>query len=346
MIDTVKEGRKPGFKFALFAIFFASLVIMLGAFTRLVDAGLGCPDWPGCYGHILWPETEQEVAAANQKFPDMPVEHDKTWPEQVHRLFASSLGLLCIAMVFIAIKQRKLGRDAYPLRLPLLLLGVVILQGLFGMWTVTLKLWPQVVTAHLLGGFTTIALFTLLAFRLSGSYWHPDALQAEKLKRLRPILVIAFIAIVCQIALGGWTTSNYAALACPDFPTCQTRWVPSMDFAEGFDFMQTIGPNYLGGIMDSDARTAIHFSHRVGAIVVTLAVALLVVRLHQTGYGGARAWSKILLAVLVLQLALGVSNIIFALPLAVAVAHNAVGAGLLLVMVGLSHRLFTVKSEQ
>ena len=343
MNDISKTAPRPGYKFALFAIFFASLVIMLGAFTRLVDAGLGCPDWPGCYGHILWPETEQEVAAANEKFPDMPVEHDKTWPEQVHRLFASSLGLLCIGMVFIAVRQRKLGDSTYPLKLPVTLLAVVILQGLFGMWTVTLKLWPQVVTLHLLGGFTTISLFALLAFRLSGRYWQPGSVQLPAVNGLNTVLIVAFVGVVCQIALGGWTTSNYAALACPDFPTCQTRWVPDMDFAEGFNIGQTIGPNYLGGIMDSDARTAIHFSHRVGAMVVTSLVLLLAVRLHRTGFAPARDWSKLLVSVLFLQLLLGISNIIFALPLGVAVAHNAVGAVLLLVMVGLSHRIRTAR---
>ena len=346
MSDIALEGRKPGFKFALFAIIFASLVIMLGAFTRLVDAGLGCPDWPGCYGHILWPDTEAEVAAANAKFPDMPVEHDKTWPEQVHRIFAGSLGLLCIAMVVIAVRQRRQGNTSFPMKLPLLILAMVIVQGIFGMWTVTLKLWPKVVTLHLLGGFTTIALFTLLAFRLAGRYWRAEHDSTAAIKRLKPLLAVAFFAVVVQIALGGWTTSNYAALACPDFPTCQTRWIPDMDFAEGFNIWQTIGPNYLGGIMDSDARTAIHFSHRVGAIIVTVVVLLLVFKLHRTRFAPAQAWSKILLGVLLLQLGLGVSNIIFALPLGVAVAHNAVGAALLLVMVGLSHRMATVRVNQ
>ncbi len=332
---------RPGFYFVLFSIFFAACVIMLGAFTRLVDAGLGCPDWPVCYGHILWPETAEEVAIANAKFPDMPVEHDKTWPEQVHRIFASSLGLLCIILVGYAVRQRR-SDSAYPLKLPSLLLVMVIIQGLFGMWTVTLKLWPQVVTAHLLGGFATLSLLTLLAFRLSNRYWTDlDLEQLMRLKSLKVISVIVLVIVVGQIALGGWTTSNYAALACPDFPLCQTQWWPPMNFSEGFNIGQTIGPNYLGGIMDSAARTAIHFSHRIGAILVTVAVLLLVVRLWQTGFVQAQKWAKWLAAVLLVQLALGISNVVFALPLAVAVAHNAIGAVLLVSMVGLCHRVFT-----
>ena len=338
------QVAKPGFRFVLFSILFAACVIMLGAFTRLVDAGLGCPDWPVCYGHILWPETEAEVAAANAKFPDMPVEHDKTWPEQVHRIFASSLGLFCIALVVIAFRQRKMDKS-YPFKLPLLLLAMVIVQGLFGMWTVTLKLWPQVVTAHLLGGFATLSLLTLLAFRLSNSVWVDlDLDQIMRLKSLRSLAVIVLCVVVFQIALGGWTTSNYAALACPDFPQCQSQWWPNMDFAAGFNIAQTIGPNYLGGIMDSSARTAIHLSHRVGAILVCIAIVLLVIRLWQTGYPGAKKWAKWLVAVLCAQLVLGICNVLLALPLTVAVAHNAIGALLLVSLVGLCHRIYTTGS--
>lgn len=332
---------KPGFRFALFSILFAAVVIMLGAFTRLVDAGLGCPDWPVCYGHILWPETAEEVAAANAKFPGTPVEHDKTWPEQVHRLFASALGVFCIALVAIAFRQRRQDSD-YPFKLPILLLIMVIVQGLFGMWTVTLKLWPQVVTAHLLGGFATLSLLTLLAFRLSNRYWsNLDLDQVMCLAAIKKLTVLVLVAVIIQIALGGWTTSNYAALACPDFPLCQSKVWPVMDFAAGFDVTQAVGPNYLGGIMDSAARTSIHFTHRVGALVVTVAVVFLVVRLWQTGYSPAQNWAKWLALVLFAQLALGVSNVVFALPLGVAVAHNAIGALLLISVVSLCHRVFT-----
>ncbi len=338
--------RKPGFKLAVFATGFAVVVIVLGAFTRLVDAGLGCPDWPVCYGHILWPMDDHDVAIANAAFPNTPVEHSKTWPEQVHRLFASSLGILCIGLVVIAWRVRYGQSDrSMPFKLPLFLLALVILQGMFGMWTVTLKLWPQVVTAHLMGGFTTLSLLFLLSFRLNNSHWRISPEMMRSLQSVKPLLVLALLVVIAQILLGGWTTSNYAALACPDFPTCQSRWIPAMDFVAGFNITQDIGPNYLGGVLDSSARTAIHFSHRVGAIVVTIAVSLLVWQLLSISVPSARRWARFLLVILLIQLSLGVSNVLWSLPLAVAVAHNAVGSLLLLILVGLSHRVYTVRVE-
>lgn len=334
----------PGFSLAISATLLAVCVVMLGAFTRLVDAGLGCPDWPVCYGHVLWPMDQQEIIQANNLFPDTPVEKDKTWPEQVHRLFASSLGLLCIAILSTALFQRfKRANKAYPIKLPALLLALVILQGMFGMWTVTLKLWPQVVTAHLLGGFSTLSLLALLSLRLYGGHWQVSYLQRQKLEAVKPLLLFALLLIVGQIALGGWTSSNYAALACPDFPRCQNSWWPTMNFNQGFDIAQTIGPNYLGGLLDSAARTAIHFGHRIGALLVTLTTLLLIYRLLKVGNRLVGRWAKLLLLVLVLQLGLGISNVIFALPLLIAVVHNAVGALLMLIMVCLCQRIFTVK---
>ncbi|NNL57610.1 MAG: COX15/CtaA family protein [Pseudomonadales bacterium] len=341
-----KSRRKPGYRFAAGATAFAMCVVMLGAFTRLVDAGLGCPDWPVCYGHVLWPMEAQEIAAANARFPDTPVESDKTWPEQVHRLLASSLGLFCIALLLIAARQRyAFGDHSYPFKLPLLLLAMVILQGMFGMWTVTLKLWPQVVTAHLLGGFATLSLLVLLTLRLQGGGWQLGQPQVMAALRTRRYALVCIGLLLLQIALGGWTSSNYAALACPDFPYCQTSWWPQMDFAQGFNLLQDIGPNYLGGVMDSAGRTAIHVSHRIGALLVTLAILILCARLWRLGFNSARRWARLLLVLLGLQVALGISNVVFALPLWVAVAHNAGGALLLVTLVGLCQRLFTVSAS-
>lgn len=343
---TYSDGkeRKSGFKLAVFATAVAVCVVMLGAFTRLVDAGLGCPDWPVCYGHILWPMEAEDVSAANARFPDTPVDHDKTWPEQVHRIFASSLGLFCIALVVVALVQRFKRKDyAYPIKLPIFLLVLVIVQGLFGMWTVTLKLWPQVVTAHLLGGFLTLSLLCLLSMRLHNSHWHLIQQYSPQVDAVKPFALAGLCVVILQIALGGWTTSNYAALACPDFPQCQTSWWPPMDFSQGFNFFQQIGPNYLGGLMDSAARTAIHFSHRIGAIAVAITVLILSIRLLKLDFIQARRWGMLLLSVLFLQLGLGVSNVLFALPLTVAVLHNAVGALLLIMLVLLCNRLFSLQ---
>jgi len=321
---------KPGFRLALLATLLAVVVVLLGAYTRLTHAGLGCPDWPGCYGFISVPASEAQLAHAEANFPHAPVEAHKGWNEMIHRYFAGSLGLVIVALAAIAVRRRK--EPGQPLKLPLLLLGVVIAQAAFGMWTVTLKLWPQVVTAHLLGGFTTLALLFLLTLRLSGRL--PSVPQVTAL--LRRLAAVGLLVVIGQIALGGWVSSNYAAVACIDLPTCHGEWWPQMDFANGFHLSQHIGPNYLGGQLDSDARTAIHFTHRLGALLVTLVLLSLSGQLHPARH--TRLAGLVLLA-LAVQISLGVSNVLLHLPLAVAVAHNAGGALLLLTLVLTNYRL-------
>ncbi|WP_137973859.1 heme A synthase [Pseudomonas sp. F(2018)] len=323
----------PGYRLALFATALAVVVVLLGAYTRLTHAGLGCPDWPGCYGFIGVPMSEHKQTLAEVRFPEAPVEVEKGWNEMVHRYFAGTLGLVILGLAVQALRRR--GVDGQPLKLPLLLLGVVIAQAAFGMWTVTLKLWPQVVTAHLLGGFTTLALLFLLSLRLSGAL---PVLPGLSL-RLRALAGLALVLAGCQIALGGWVSSNYAAVACVDLPTCHGEWWPEMDFANGFHLSQHIGPNYLGGQLDSDARTAIHMTHRLGAVVLSLVLLLLAWRLRAAGLGRL---AGLLLLALAAQVSLGVSNVLLHLPLAVAVAHNAGGAALLLVLVLINYRLRAV----
>lgn len=333
--------RKAGFYLAVFAFCVAVIVVILGAFTRLSHAGLGCPDWPTCYGHLWVPSTAEEIHVANQAFAETPVENEKTWPEQIHRIFASSLGVLMIGLVVIAFYHRK--AEDQPLKLPLFMLSFIILQGLFGMWTVTLLLWPQVVTLHLLGGFTTLSLLWLLVQRLGCFSWQLNARVLEKVSKLRWLAVVGLLIVIMQIALGGWTSSNYAALACADLPTCHNQWVPTMDFSAGFNIFQHIGPNYLGGQMDNQARTAIHFSHRVGAIVTVVVLLLLIARLFMIKSKAVQRMAAVLCVILLLQVTLGLSNVFFALPLTVAVAHNAIGAVLLLTLVALNHRIFTAQ---
>jgi cytochrome c oxidase assembly protein subunit 15 len=337
----VPENRKPGFRLALFASLLAVIVVGLGAFTRLSHAGLGCPDWPGCYGHVWAPQEAHEIERANAAFPDMPVQLDKTWPEMVHRYFASSLGLLAIAILGLAIKHRH--RPAQPLKLPVTILCLIILQGLFGKWTVTLKLWPQVVTTHLLGGFAMLSLLWLLTLRLDNRNWRLADRDVGRVAALRRWTLFGLAVVVMQVSLGGWTTSNYAALACPDFPTCHQQWLPEMDFAQGFNLFQHIGPNYLGGVMDNAARIAIHFSHRIGAIVTALYLGLLAWKLFAAALPETRRMAGVVLAVLAAQLLLGIGNIVLDFPLAVAVAHNLTGALLLLTLVTLNHRVFTAQ---
>ena len=335
------ENRKPGFRLALIASLLAVVVVGLGAFTRLAHAGLGCPDWPGCYGHIWAPNEDHEIDRANAAFPDMPVQLDKTWPEMVHRYFAGSLIILTLGILALAVKHRH--RPAQPLKLPIFILGLILLQALFGMWTVTLKLWPQVVTTHLLGGFAMLSLLWLLTLRLDNRNWRVADRDVGRVSALRRWAVLGLLVVVAQVCLGGWTTSNYAALACPDFPTCHKVWLPEMDFSDGFNIFQHIGPNYLGGVMDNTARTAIHFSHRVGAIVTALYLSFLAWKLFAAALPETRRMAKIVLTVLAAQLLLGIGNIVLDFPLSVAVAHNLGGALLLATIVTLNHRVFTAQ---
>jgi cytochrome c oxidase assembly protein subunit 15 len=321
---------RPGYRFALFATLLAVVVGMLGAYTRLTHAGLGCPDWPGCYGFLGVPMSEHKQALAEARFPEAPVEVAKGWYEMVHRYFAGALGLVILGLAVQALRRR--GEPGQPLKLPLFLLALVTLQAAFGMWTVTLKLWPQVVTAHLLGGFATLSLLFLLTLRLSG----PAPVMPRLSARLRSLAALALLLVVGQVALGGWVSSNYAAVACVDLPTCHGEWWSAMDFANGFHLTQHIGPNYLGGQLDSDARTAIHMSHRLGALLLSLVLLLLAWRLRANGLPRL---AGLLLLALALQISLGISNVVFHLPLLVAVAHNLGGAVLLLTLVLINYRV-------
>ena len=323
MADGFPGQRSPRSAFLLAgtAVALAVVVVALGALTRLMDAGLGCPDWPGCYGHIGVPSSPSELAAAADAFPSAPVEAEKAWMEMVHRYAATALGIVILGILALALRHRL------PWRLPAALAVLVVGQGAFGAWTVTMKLWPLVVTAHLLGGFATLAALWWLALALRPPPW-----QAPP--RHRPLAIAAVAVVVLQAALGGWLTANYAGLACPDFPTCHGQWLPPLDFAAGFDLLQAVGPNYLGGLLDSDARVAIHFAHRVGAIAVLLVVGALAWQL------GRRPMAWMLGGVLAAQLVLGVANVLLALPLLVAVAHNVGAAALLLALLCVLYATF------
>lgn len=334
-------------RMAILSVGMAAVVVMLGAWTRLVDAGLGCPDWPGCYGFLTVPQTPEQLAVAEVRFPEHPVEHEKGWPEMIHRYFASSLGLLIIVMLIMAVRQNKeckqnnaSTKPTVPVKHCAGLLALVILQGMFGMWTVTLKLWPQVVSGHLLGGFATLSLLFLLALRLNASDFRSPMPVAVRARPVFKLAIFALSLVVVQIFLGAWTASNYAALACgSEFPGCHQSLWPHMDFAQGFNFMQSIGPNYLGGQIDNDARTAIHYTHRLGALVLTIVLLLLMRQIWRLELPLLRQSVILLAGVLALQLALGIANVLWLTPLPVAIAHNAVGAALLLSMVLVLHRL-------
>ena len=301
-------------------------VISLGAYVRLSDAGLGCPDWPGCYGHLLGvPDTAHEHAAAQQAFPGSPVETHKAWKEMTHRYFAGTLGLLIAAIAVLAWRQRRTpGRSPW---IATGLIGIVGLQALLGMWTVTLLLRPVVVTAHLLGGMTTLALLVwlLLASGAAANAESPGGTAA-----LRLHAALALLAVVVQIALGGWVSSNYAALICNDFPTCLGTWVPDMDFATAFSLHRELGRTGTGDFLPGAALVAIQWSHRLGALVVAALAGTLAWRLWRSPV--RRAWGIWLGVSLAAQIALGIANVLLFLPLHLAVAHN-LGAAVLLAVV-------------
>lgn len=305
------------------------VVVTMGAWVRLTDAGLGCPDWPGCYGRLVVSPGIESDPGAQALLAERPLEQGKAWREMIHRFAASTLGLIVVALAGLAAALRH--RAGQPVILPFVLLAVVILQGLLGMWTVTLKLLPQVVMAHLAGGLTVTAILFWLA--------RTGSVPVAGGERLRVLGIVAGAALVIQIFLGGWTSANYAAVACPDFPTCQTQWWPEIaDFATGFDLLHEIGPDYEGGVLDHPARVAIHFVHRLGAVVAAVLIALLAYRLVTTP--GARGAGGAVALALAAQLGLGISIVLFGVPLPVAVAHNGCAAILLLTVVHANQRIW------
>lgn len=294
----------------------ALFVIGLGAFVRLSDAGLGCPDWPGCYGHLIGvPDAAHELATAEITFPGKPVHAAKAWKEMAHRYAAGTLGLLVLAIAISAWRhQRRLLAPENALLL------LVALQAALGMWTVTLLLKPVIVTLHLLGGMATWA---MLIHLLRRAHTHQDPPRDPPLNAFgRLALGVVFL----QIALGGWVSSNYAALACHQFPTClHGQWWPSVDYGHGFTLLRELGTTASGEALSFAALTAIHLTHRIGALIVLLIVGAygLYCRRHSTAAGNG------ILALLLAQIALGIANVILQLPLPVAVAHNLCAAGLL-----------------
>ncbi|MCA1977719.1 MAG: COX15/CtaA family protein [Thiobacillus sp.] len=320
-------------KLILLATVMALGVVSLGAYVRLSDAGLGCPDWPGCYGHLTPHHAAGAIDAALAAQPDGPVSHAKAWKEMIHRYFAGMLGVLVLAIAVMAWRLR--GRTRGGPALPLGLLGLIVFQALLGMWTVTWLLKPLVVSAHLLGGMATLSLLFWLALRErdpAGPAYHAPA------DHLRRAAAVGLLLVGAQIALGGWVSTNYAALACTDFPRCQGAWMPAgMDFGHGFTLHRELGETATGELLPFDALVAIHWTHRVMALVVTLYLLALAWRLLRTpGYAGM---GFALAGVLALQVALGISNVVFSLPLAVAVAHNTGAALLLSTLVFLNFRV-------
>lgn len=310
------------------ALLLAYGVVVLGAYTRLSNAGLGCPDWPGCYGKIMVP-AEAEAGQAEALHPDRPLRQGKAWIEMIHRYAAAVLGLLVFALALSAWRGRR--RLDQPLWLPLVLLGLVVFQALLGMWTVTWLLKPIVVSAHLLGGMTLLALLCWLV--LQGFF---DARDVGGAGRLWPWAAVGLMVLALQIFLGGWTSANYAALVCPEFPACRGGdWWPAADFHQGFIFWRGLGTDYEYGVLDVNARTAVHLAHRAGAVAAAIVIGVVAILAVTAQDRRARAIGAAIAILLGVQIALGIANVLLSLPLPVAVAHNGTAALLLLSLVAL-----------
>ncbi|HKZ74119.1 MAG TPA: COX15/CtaA family protein [Steroidobacteraceae bacterium] len=320
-------------RFAAAGVLLCLVVVVLGAYVRLTAAGLGCPDWPGCYGHVT-PAGAAESLASQAAYPATPLDVGKAWREMVHRYAAGTLGFLVVLIAALAIAARDRARVS--VRYALVLLAVVVLQGILGMLTVTWQLKPLAVTLHLLGGLTALALLWWLWLSVRRAPDAGAAPSSDAGRSARTLVIVGLAALGAQIALGGWTSSNYAAVACPDFPTCQNEWWPQTDYRDAFVLWRGLGINYEGGVLEHPARVAIHFTHRLGAVVASLALLLAAVAvLRQTVLVQARGPALAVLGALGLQLAIGILMVVNAFPLSLATAHNAGAALLVLAAVAL-----------
>jgi cytochrome c oxidase assembly protein subunit 15 len=323
-------------KLAVFAAVLAFVVVVFGAYVRLKDAGLGCPDWPGCYGQLTVPGTPEARIAASQNFPKQPLETSKAWIEMTHRYLAGTLGVIVLAIALVAWRRRP-AHTALPW-LSTLLLALVGFQALIGMWTVTLLLKPAIVTLHLLGGMMTLALLMLLVLASGAS---PS--RASPRRDLRLIASLGLVILFLQITLGGWVSANHAALACADFPRCRGLWMPPMDFEHGFQIFRELGMTAQGTALSNEALNSIQWAHRLGALVSVIYLSALGIACLRVP--GLRRYGALVLVVVWIQGSLGVANVVMRLPLVLAVAHNAVAALLLISMVMLNFHVYRMAGE-
>jgi heme a synthase len=324
-------------RLALAGAILATAVVILGAWVRLTNAGLGCPDWPGCYGHLHPAAAAEHLDTAMASFPHRPFDYSKALHEMVHRYFATSLGLVILALCILAWLNRR--DAAMPRNICIALFTLVCVQGALGAFTVTLLLKPLIVTLHLLGGLSTMALLWWV------SSWPSRRPSTAAEMRLRPLALVALAVLAVQIALGGWTSANYAAVACPDFPTCQRSFWPPMALREGFVLWRGLGIDYEGGVLNHPARVAIHFMHRIGAIVA--ATTLLFVAAMAWWRAGSRllrARGALLACAVALQVGIGIAMVLRGFPLWLATLHNAGAAFVVICLILLIRDLWPAAS--
>jgi heme a synthase len=318
-------------KLALLGAAMALFVVVLGAYVRLSDAGLGCPDWPGCYGTLTVPQSESAIAHAQTVYPHSTVEAGKAWKEMIHRYIAGALGLVVLALFVLAWKNKQ--KISVSPMLTTLLLVVIGFQAALGMWTVTMLLKPVIVSAHLIGGMTTLGLLVWIAHRHWGQY-SKSIVQSGGMRKL---IRFSLLIILMQIFLGGWTSTNYAALACTDFPTCHGAWMPDMDFKDAFHMVRDLGQSADGGNLSLASLTAIQWTHRIGAMITLIYLGFLAI--NGLKYQSLKSLSVALLVVLIAQISLGIANLILHLPLVLAVAHNAGAALLVIILVIMNSKI-------
>lgn len=307
---------------ATLAIIVSLIVVMLGAYTRLTHAGLGCPDWPGCYGRMAVSSLQSELPDAQARFPDVPIESRKAWTEMGHRYVAGSLVLLILLINVCVFRANRQGQRV-PWGVPVVVMFLIVFQALLGMWTVTLKLLPLVVMGHLLGGILIFSSLCYFRMQLSAVRQADNAVW-------RFWISLGLALVFCQIALGGWVSSNYAGVACVGFPQCNGQWLPALHFSEAFHLFSPIGANYQGGVLDSDARVTIQFVHRLGAMVVAGYLLILSIWLwSRSRFASLRRAALLIVCLVLAQFTLGILSVVYLLPLWVAVFHNGVAALLL-----------------
>jgi cytochrome c oxidase assembly protein subunit 15 len=313
-------------------VFLTFDLILFGAFTRLSDSGLGCPDWPGCYGTSNPFRAIEEIRAAEAAMPTGPVTVFKAWVEMIHRYLAMSVGFLIIIQVVMAFKQSSAGRSL-AIRGSLFLLALVCLQGAFGAWTVTLKLQPIIVSMHLI---LALALFVSMIWfaQRNDVRYSSDSKTISSLSG--GLVLIAIVALFAQIFLGAWVSTNYAVLACPDFPTCMGVWYPNMDWQNAFFLWRDLGEAKSGEMIPMAALVTIHWTHRVGAIFASAVLLFVAVKVIRYPEPKVQFWGKAIIALLVLQIATGISNVVFQWPLVAALLHTGGAAALLFCLVRLS----------
>lgn len=312
------------------ALILAFFVVMLGAYTRLTDAGLGCPDWPGCYGRMVLPTAYEKASAVQQAYPDLPFASRKAWTEMIHRYAAGTLVLLVMTMIVSACIQRRRD-ERVSLFFPSILLFLIAFQAALGMWTVTMKLLPVVVMGHLLGGMLIVA--CLCAFR-----WQLSAIQGIHSHLWSRLVKVGLAILLGQIILGGWVSANYAGIACIGFPRCNGQWLPALHLDSAFHLVLNTSTNYQGGVLDHASRVGIQMVHRLGAMLTALYLLILMVSLIRCiALSRVRLMAGLVMFLVTIQFILGVSNVLYLLPLKVAVAHNGVAVLLLMAMIGLHH---------